>query len=176
MGGRVKDACEAKLPSAWQSDFLSQRTDLVKNREISRAWLCCCRPVAWDSSLPSHPYLLNPLSAPRWRIKGLGEVLCFVHDFTVLKLHDADGVERASLVDNRVFRNPQFARSEKPPNAEACRLAGVMAAKVLQILSAVYAFTGLWVVTDDMLVVDLMLDILIAVRRSCPVLTQSGFD
>src|SRR5580658_1565138 len=104
--------------------------------------------------------LLNPLSAPSWRIKGLGEVLRFAHYFAVLKLHYADGVERATLVGDRVFRNPQFAGSEKPPNAEARRFVRMMAAKVLQIPFAVYAFAGLRVIADSMLVVDFMLDIL----------------
>src|SRR5580658_10410278 len=106
--------------------------------------------------------LLNPLSAPSWRIKGLGEVLRFAHYFAVLKLHYADGVERATLVDNRVFRNPQFAGSEQPPNAEARRVVRVMAAEVLQILFAVDSFTRLRVIADNMLVVDLMLDVLIS--------------
>lgn len=99
-----------------------------------------------------------------------------MHHFAVLKLHHADSVERAAFVGDRVFRNPQFARSEKPPNSEARRLVRVMAAEVLQIPFAVYAFTGLRVVADDMLVVDFMLDILISSRGSGPMLAQSGFD
>jgi hypothetical protein len=120
--------------------------------------------------------LLNPLSAPSRRIKGLGEVLRFMHNFDVLKLHYADGVERAALVGDRVFRNPQVAGSEKPPNAEARRLVRVMAAEILQIPLAVYAFTGLRVIADNLLVVDFMLDVLISRRRSGPMLAQSGFD
>jgi hypothetical protein len=99
-----------------------------------------------------------------------------MHDFAVLKLHDGDGVERAALVGDRVFRNPQLAGSEKPPNAEARRLARVMAAEVLQIPFAVYAFTRLRIIADNMLVVDFMLDLLISGRRSGPMLAQSGFD
>jgi hypothetical protein len=128
------------------------------------------------SNLPSGCHLLNPLSAPSWSIKGFGEVLRFAHYFAILKLHYADGVERATLVGDRVFCNPQFARSEKPPNAEARRFVRVMAAEVLQIPFAVYAFTGLRVIADYMLVVDFMLDILISGRRSGPMLAQGGFD
>src|SRR5258708_5450328 len=78
-------------------------------------------------------HLLNPLSAPPWRIKRLGEVLRFVHYLAVLKLHYADGVERSTLVGNRVFRDPQVAGSEKSPDTEVRRMARVMAAEVLQI-------------------------------------------
>jgi len=134
------------------------------------------RPRARLSSRPTRSYLLNPLSAPSWRIKGLGEVLGFAHYFAVLKLHYTDGVERATLVGDGVFRNPQFAGSEKPPNTEARRMVRVVAAKVLQIPFAVYSFTGLRVIADNMLVVDFMLDILISRRRGGPMLAQSGFD
>ena len=128
------------------------------------------------SNRPTGSNLLDPLSAPSWRIKWLGEVLRFVNNFAVLKLHYADGIERTALVGNRVFRNPQFTGTEKPPNAEAGRFARVMTAKVLQIPFAVYPFTGLRVIADGMLVVDLMLNILISGRGSLPMLMQSDFD
>jgi hypothetical protein len=99
-----------------------------------------------------------------------------MHYFAFLKLHHADGVERAALVSNRVFRNPQIAGPEEPPNAETRGLARVMAAEVLQIPSAMYSFTGLRVIADNMLVVDFMFDILISGRGSGPMLAQSGFD
>ena len=97
--------------------------------------------------------MLNPLSAPHWRIEGLGEVLRFMHYFVVLKLHYADGVESAAFVVDRGFRNPQFAGSDKPPKVEARRIIRVMAAEVLQIPFAVYSFTGVGVIADNMLVV-----------------------
>jgi len=131
---------------------------------------CFQQPQPELSSPPFRSGLLDPLGAPSWRIKRLGEVLRFVHYFAVLKLHDADGIERAALVGNRVFGDPQFARSHKPPNTEIRRMARVMAAEVLQILSAVYPFTGLRVIADDFFVVDFMLDILIAGRGSGPML------
>jgi hypothetical protein len=120
--------------------------------------------------------LLNPLSTPPRRVEGLRKVLRLSHHFDILKLHYADGVKRATLVGNRVFRNPQLPRSKKPPDVEACRIARVMAAEILQISFAVYPFTGLRVIADDLLVVDLMLDILVSGRRSGPVLPQNGFD
>jgi len=140
----------------------------------ARQCIWCAR--LWKSSPPTGSNLLDPLSSPSRRIKRLGEVLGFVHYFAVLKLHDADGIERTALVGNRVFRNPQFTGTEKPPNAEAGRFARVMTAKVLQIPFAVYPFTGLRVIADGMLVVDLMLNILISGRGSLPMLMQSGFD
>jgi hypothetical protein len=99
-----------------------------------------------------------------------------MHYFLVLKFHYADGKERAALISDRVFRNPQIAVSEKPANAEACRLAGVMAAEVLQIPPAVDSFSGLRVIADDLFVIDFMLDILISGRRRGPMVAQSGFD
>jgi hypothetical protein len=125
---------------------------------------------------PTRYYLLNPLSTPSWSIKRLSEVLRFVHYFVVFKLHYADGEERAAFIVDRVFRNPQFAGSKKPSNIEARRFAGVMAAEVLQIPFAVYAFTGLRVIADGVLVVDFMLDILISVRRGGPMFLQSGLN
>jgi len=133
-------------------------------------------PIAWLSSPGTYFHLLNPLSAPFWRIKRLREVLRFMHYFVILKLHYADGVERAPLVGDGVFRNPQFAVSEKPPDAETRRLVRVMAAEALQIPFAMDAFTGLRVIADNMLVVDFMLEILVSGRRSGPMLAQSGFD
>jgi hypothetical protein len=99
-----------------------------------------------------------------------------MRDFAVLKLHYTDSVERTILVGDRVLRNPQFAGSDKSANAEARRFARVMAAEVLQIPFAVYAFTGLRVIADGIRVVDFMLDILISGRGSRPMLAQSGLD
>lgn len=114
--------------------------------------------------------MLDPLSPPTRWIKWLGEVLRFVHYFITLKLHDTDSLESAAFIRNCVFRNPQSAGSEKPSNAEIGRMAGVMAAEILEIPFAVYAFTGLRVIADYLVIVNLMLDILISSRRSRPVL------
>ena len=132
--------------------------------------------MPWLSSRPTLSHLLNPLSAPSGSIKGLGKVLRFAHDFAVLKFHYADGVKRVTLVGDRVFGNPEFTGSEKSPNAEAGRFARVMAAEILQILFAVYPFTRLWVIADNMLVVDFMLDLLISGGRGGPMLAQIRFD
>lgn len=136
----------------------------------------CGRSVAWLSTPPIHSHLLDPLSAPFRRIKRFGEVLRFVHYFAVLKFHYADGMERTTLIGDRVFRNPQFAGPEKPSNVEARWLARVTAAEDLQIPFAVYSFTGLRVIAGNLFVVDFMLEILISSRRSGPMLAQSGFD
>jgi hypothetical protein len=128
------------------------------------------------SRLAIRAHLFNPLGAPGGSLKRLGEVLRFVNHFAVLKFHQANGMERFALVNDGIFCNPQFAGSEKPPNAEVGRLAWVMAAKVLQILFAVNPFTGLRVIANSLFVVNFVFKILIAGGGSGPMLAQSGFD
>ena len=36
--------------------------------------------------------LLNPLTSPGWRFKGISEILCFVYNLTIAKLHNAHRV------------------------------------------------------------------------------------
>jgi hypothetical protein len=121
-------------------------------------------------------YLFNPLGAPPGGFKRFGEVLGFMRYFPVFKFHDAYGVERAALVGNRIFRNPEVAGSEKPPDGKIPRMPRVMAAKILQIPFAGDPFTGLRVIADNLLVINFVLGILISGRRSSPMPSQSGFD
>jgi hypothetical protein len=55
--------------------------------------------------------LLNPLLPPGWRLEGVREILCFVHDLTVAELHDAHGVCWSPLVGDCVFRDPEITFS-----------------------------------------------------------------
>ena len=63
--------------------------------------------------------LLNPLAPPGRRLVGIREILSLVHDLAVAELHDADGVGRSSLIEDRVFRDPEFTFSENPFDVES---------------------------------------------------------
>ncbi len=148
--------------SQFEKAFLSELERNAKTRAKNRTKAAALYS-SFQTRLPNS-HLLNPLSAPRWRIKMLGEVLRLAHYFAVLELHYANGIEGAILIGDSVFSNPKVAGSKKPPDAEIRRLARVMAAEVLQIPFAVYSFTRLRIIADNMLVVNFVLDILISRR------------
>lgn len=85
----------------------------------------------WSTWAP----FLDPLGAPCRRVKGIAEILCFMHDFAVLEFHDADRVSKASLIRSRVFSYPEITGPENPSDIESCGLAWMIAAESLQILS-----------------------------------------
>ena len=62
---------------------------------------------------------LNPLAAPGGSFERIREVLCFVYDLTIEKLHNADGVCRPALVGDGVFRDPESPFPENSPDVEA---------------------------------------------------------
>jgi hypothetical protein len=79
--------------------------------------------------------LLNLLPPPGWRLEGIPEILCFVNDLAVTKLHDTHRVRQSPLVSDCVFRDPQIPVSENAVDLEARRLAGMMTPQGLQIAS-----------------------------------------
>jgi hypothetical protein len=78
---------------------------------------------------------LNPLAPPGWRLEGIREILCLVHDLTVAELHNAHGVCRAALVRDCVFRDPEITVPDNSLDLETRRLAGMMTPQGLQIAS-----------------------------------------
>src|ERR1700721_1847970 len=60
------------------------------------------------TSTPASPDPLNPLASPGWRLEGIREILCLVHDLAVAKLHNAHRVCRPPLVGDGVFRDPEI--------------------------------------------------------------------
>jgi hypothetical protein len=78
---------------------------------------------------------LNPLAPPGWRLEGIREILCLVHDLTVAELHDAHCVRWPPLVGDCIFRNPEVAFSENSLDVETRRLAWMMTPQGLQIPS-----------------------------------------
>ena len=67
--------------------------------------------ASWD--------LLNPLASPIWRLKGICEILRFVHYLAVAEFHDAHRVCWPALVGDCVFRDPEITCAENSPDIEA---------------------------------------------------------
>jgi hypothetical protein len=83
---------------------------------------------------------LNPLASPGWRLEGIREILCLVHDLAVAELHNAHRVCRLPLVDDCVFRDPEITFAENSLDLEARWLAGMMTPQGLQIVSSEDSF------------------------------------
>jgi hypothetical protein len=62
---------------------------------------------------------LNPLAPPGRRLEGIREILCLVHDLTVVKLHNTHCVCWSPLVRDCVFRDPEITVSENSLDVEA---------------------------------------------------------
>src|SRR5580692_4070385 len=119
-----------------------------------------------------HP--LNPLASPRRRLKGICEILCLVHDLAVAELHNAHRIGRSPLIGDRVFRDPDVLFSDNSPDAEVRRFAGMMTSQCLQILPPDDSFARLRIITDRVIVVDIVFRIEIAGCRRAPMRMQSS--
>ena len=64
-----------------------------------------------------HP--LNPLGPPGRRLEWIREILCLVYDLTVAEFHNAHRIRGLTLVDDRVFRNPEIIFPENSFDSEA---------------------------------------------------------
>jgi len=84
---------------------------------------------------------LNPLAPPGWRLEGIREILCLVHDLTVAELHNAHCVCWPPLIGDCVFRDPEITASENSLDVETRRLAWMMTSQGLQIASPEDSFT-----------------------------------
>jgi hypothetical protein len=62
--------------------------------------------------------LLNPLSPPIRRFKGLRKILGLVYDLAVAKLHDADRISHSPAIGDGVFRDPEIPFSLNSPDIE----------------------------------------------------------
>ena len=56
--------------------------------------------------------LLSPLPPPGWPREGIREILCFVGDLPVAKLHDTHRVCQTPRVRDCVLRDPRISVSE----------------------------------------------------------------
>ena len=120
--------------------------------------------------------LLNPLPAPGWRLEGIPEILCFVDDLAVTELHDTHRVRQSPLVSDGVFGDPEIPVSENPLDLEARRLAGMMTPQGLQIDSAEDSLARLGVITNGIVIVNIVFGVCIADRRRVPVRIQGCAD
>jgi hypothetical protein len=80
-----------------------------------------------------HP--LNPLAPPGWRLEGIREILCLMHNLSVAEFHNAHCICRSPLIGDYVFRDPEITFSEHSPDVKTGRLAGMMTSQSLQIAS-----------------------------------------
>src|ERR1700677_1594084 len=111
---------------------------------------CDAQPQHWancyasknsiESDVPASRHPLNPLASPGWRLKGVREILCLVHDLAVAELHDAHCVCRPPLVHDCVFRDPEIIFPENSLVLEPGRLARMMTPQGLQIASSEDSF------------------------------------
>jgi hypothetical protein len=118
--------------------------------------------------------LLNPLPPPSRRLEGISEILCFVDDLAVAKLHSAHRVCQPPPVRDCIFRDPEIPVSENPLDVEAGRLAGMMTPQGLQIASPEDSLARLGIITNDLVIVNIMFRVCIADCRRAPVRIQ-GF-
>ena len=119
---------------------------------------------------------LDPLAPPGGRLEGIREILRLVHDLTVTELHNAHGVRCPPLVGDCVFRDPEIAVSENPFDLEAGRLARMMAPQGLQIASPEDSLARLGIITNGIVMVNIVFRVCIAGCRRSPVRIQSRTD
>jgi hypothetical protein len=113
--------------------------------------------------------LLNPLPPPVWRVKGIPEILCFVDDLAIAELHNTHRVYQSPLVRDCIFRDPEISVSENPLDLEAGRLAGMMTPQGLQIASPEDSLARLGIITNGIVIVNIVFRVCIADCRRVPV-------
>jgi hypothetical protein len=103
---------------------------------------------------------LNPLASPGWRLEGIREILCLVHDLAVAELHNAHCVCRPPLVGDCVFRDPEITLPENSLDVKPRRLAGMMTPQGLQIPSSEDSFARLGIIADSIVIVNIVFSVL----------------
>src|ERR1700733_11977201 len=106
-------------------------------------------------------FLLNPLTSPRWRLEGICKILRFVHDLSIAEFHNTDSVCRMPLVSDNIFRDPELTFSENSPDIEARWFTGMMTPQRLQIVSSKDSLARLRIITDDIIVINIMFHVYI---------------
>ena len=120
--------------------------------------------------------LLNPLLPPCRRLEGIPEILCFVDDLAVVELHNTHGVRQSPLVGDSVFRDPEIPMPENSLDLEAGRLAGMMTPQGLQVASPEDSLARLVIITNGIVIVNIVFRVCIADRRRAPVPIQGRAD
>jgi hypothetical protein len=96
----------------------------------------------------------------------------FVDDLPVAELHDAYRLCQSPRVRYCVFREPEIPVFENPSDVEAGRLAGMMTSQGLQIPSPENSLARLRIITNGIVIVNIVFRICIAVERCVPVSNQ----
>jgi hypothetical protein len=120
--------------------------------------------------------LLNPLLPPGRRLEGIREILRLVDHLAVAELHDTHRVCQSLLVGDGVFRDPEIPVSDNPLDLEAGRFAGMMTPQGLQISSPEDSLPRLGIVTNGIVIVNIVLCVCIAGCRRLPVRVQGRTD
>jgi hypothetical protein len=116
---------------------------------------------------------LNPQASPGWRFEGIREILCLVYNLTVAELHNTHRVGWPILVGDGIFPGPEVGCSENSPDVKTGRLAWMMTPQGLQILSPKDSLAWLRIVTNGILIVNIVFCVCIAGCRRLPVFIQS---
>jgi hypothetical protein len=116
---------------------------------------------------------LNPLAPPGRRLEGVREVLRLMHDLAISELHDAHCVCWSALVADHIFRDPQISRPKNSLDVEARRLAWMVTSQGLQITPPEDTFTRLGIVTNSIVIVDIVFSVRVAGGGGAPVHVQS---
>jgi hypothetical protein len=117
---------------------------------------------------------LNPLAPPGWRLERIREILRLVHNLTIAEFHNAHCICRSLLIGDCVFRDPEIAFSENSPDVEARRLAWMMTPQGLQIASPEDSLTGLRIIANGIVGVNIVFGVCIAGCRRLPVLFRAS--
>jgi hypothetical protein len=111
----------------------------------------------------------HPLGTPCGCREGLSEVLRFVNYLAVAEFHNAHCVCRLPLVRDRIFRDPEIPVSENAPNVKAGRLSRMMTPQGLQIASPKDSFARLGIITNSVVMINIVFRVCIADCRRVPV-------
>jgi len=99
-----------------------------------------------------------------------------VDDLAITKLHNAHCVCWSPLVRDCVFRDPEIPVSENPLDVETGRFAGMMTPQGLQIAPPEDSLTRLGIITNSIVIVNIVFRVCIAGCRSLPVRIQGRTD
>jgi len=93
-----------------------------------------------------------------------------------MELHNTHCVCQSPLVRDCVFCDPEIPVSENPLDLEAGRLAGMMTPQGLQIVSPEDSLAGLGIITNGIVIVNIVFRACIADCRRVPVRVQGRTD
>jgi hypothetical protein len=109
----------------------------------------------------------NPLRSTWPGFEGFTEILCFAKHLSIPEFHDADSVERLPIITDDVFGNPKVAAPNHAPDGEV--LVGKQPPRRPDGEPAADALAGLGILQHSVVMVDLILDIIVAGLGRSPV-------